>query len=94
MARNRSVASKQLLVAKKWWTSHFLTSETIPTVGWVFALPFGNMAGWEIPSKWMYTGVKVPGAENTFERDRLDGADPRKKFGPNLSKKSKSDKLE
>ena len=41
-----------------------------------------------------YTGVKVPGAENTFERDRVDGADPRKKFGPNLSKKSKSDKLE
>ena len=41
-----------------------------------------------------YIGVKVPGAENTFERDRVDGADPRKKFGPNLSKKSKSDKLE
>ena len=42
----------------------------------------------------IYIGVKVPGAENTFERDRVDGADPRKKFGPNLSKKSKSDKLE
>ena len=41
-----------------------------------------------------YMDVKVPGAENTFERDRVDGADPRKKFGPNLSKKSKSDKLE
>ena len=41
-----------------------------------------------------YIEVKVPGAENTFERDRVDGADPRKKFGPNLSKKSKSDKLE
>ena len=30
--------------------------------------------------------VIVPGTENTFERDRVDGADPRKKFGPNLSK--------
>ena len=43
---------------------------------------------------YIYIGVKVPGAEYTFERDRVDGADPRKKFGPNLSKKSKSDKLE
>ena len=43
---------------------------------------------------YIYMEVKVPGAENTFERDRVDGADPRKKFGPNLSKKSKSDKLE